>query len=138
MDFKVSYLDAGLPNNYFTDSDQILSSSASVTPHSVPVVPSRVNKRYKTQLRDFLSTCRTKRKLSHASNGQVTPPANNPASATVVPSMPVEYIASDSCSAYNMYASPYSTTSSEHSLPYMGHGNFQHTLYPSPATLDNR
>ncbi|XP_044757258.1 aryl hydrocarbon receptor protein 1 isoform X1 [Coccinella septempunctata] len=140
MDFKVSYLDAGLPNNYFTDSDQILSSASNVSSHSVPVVPSRVNKRYKTQLRDFLSTCRTKRKLSHTSNGQVTPPANNNVSAAVVPPMAaVEYIASDGCSAaYNMYASPYSTPSSDHSLPYMGHTNFQHTLYPSPATLDNR
>lgn len=69
MDFKVSYLDAGLNSNYFTDSDQLVglspggsggspASSSSTTPTQ------RVSRRYKTQLRDFLSTCRTKRKLS--------------------------------------------------------------------------
>lgn len=69
MDFKVSYLDAGLTSSYFTDSEQLVglspggsggspASSASNTPTQ------RVSRRYKTQLRDFLSTCRTKRKLS--------------------------------------------------------------------------
>ena len=71
MDFKVSYLDAGLTSSYFTDSEQLVglspggsgaggspASSASTTPTQ------RVSRRYKTQLRDFLSTCRTKRKLS--------------------------------------------------------------------------
>ncbi|KAK9880260.1 hypothetical protein WA026_010135 [Henosepilachna vigintioctopunctata] len=140
MDFKVSYLDAGLPNNYFSESDQILNNTSNVTSHSIPVVPSRVNKRYKTQLRDFLSTCRTKRKLSQTSNGQITPPSNANVSTPVMPPMPtVEYITSDGCSAaYNMYATPYSPSTSDHSLSYMGHTNFQHSLYPSTAALDNR
>lgn len=132
MDFKVSYLDAGLPNSYFSDSDQLLSST-NVAQHNLTVTPSRVNRRYKTQLRDFLSTCRTKRKLSHSSSsGQVTPPATATATTSVVSPMPatVDYIAPD---AYNMYSSSY-TAAPDHTLPYMSHGNFhQHGLYP-----DNR
>ncbi|KAJ9595259.1 hypothetical protein L9F63_013447, partial [Diploptera punctata] len=39
---------------------------------SLSTAPQRVNRRYKTQLRDFLSTCRTKRKLTHVDNGLTT------------------------------------------------------------------
>ncbi|XP_050513633.1 neuronal PAS domain-containing protein 2 [Diabrotica virgifera virgifera] len=140
MDFKVSYLDAGLPNNYFSETDQLLSNTPNVTPHPIPTTPSRVNRRYKTQLRDFLSTCRTKRKLSHSSSGQVTPPANSSVASAVVSPMPtVDYITSDGCTAaYNMYTSPYSSATAEHSLSYMSHSNFQHSLYPTPTALDNR
>ncbi|KAJ8954948.1 hypothetical protein NQ318_000378, partial [Aromia moschata] len=141
MDFKVSYLDAGLPNNYFSDSDQLLSSTPNVNQHSMSTTPSRVNRRYKTQLRDFLSTCRTKRKLSHSSSsGQVTPPANSTVTAAVVSPMPtVDYITSDGCTAaYNMYTSPYPTATPDHSLSYMSHSNFQHGLYATPTALDNR
>lgn len=140
MDFKVSYLDAGLPSNYFSDSDQILNNST--TQHSLPSTPSRVNRRYKTQLRDFLSTCRTKRKIPHnTSSGQITPPVNSSASSSVINSITsVEYIATDNCPpAYNIYTSPYSATATDHGIStYMGHSNFQHGLYPSPATIDNR
>ena len=52
MDFKVSYLDAGFATSYF-DSDCSNSSTAG---------PKLNHRRYKTQLRDFLSSCRTKRK----------------------------------------------------------------------------
>lgn len=141
MDFKVSYLDAGLPNNYFSETDQILSSTTHTSQHSMPTTPSRVNRRYKTQLRDFLSTCRTKRKLSHSSSsGQITPPSNPSVTAAVVSSMPtVDYIAPDGCAAtYNMYTTPYASTTPDHSLSYMSHSNFQHTLYPTPTALDNR
>ncbi|KAJ8984013.1 hypothetical protein NQ317_006868 [Molorchus minor] len=140
MDFKVSYLDAGLPNNYFSDSDQLLSTTPNVTQHTISTTPSRVNRRYKTQLRDFLSTCRTKRKLSHgSSSGQVTPPANASVTASVVSPMPaVDYITPDGCSAaYNMYSS-YPTPTPDHSLSYMSHSNFQHGLYATPTALDNR
>lgn len=140
MDFKVSYLDAGLPNSYFSDSDQLLSTTPAATQHTASTTPSRVNRRYKTQLRDFLSTCRTKRKLSHSSsNGQVTPPTNPTASATVVSPMPaVDYI-TDGCTAYNMYSTPYPTATADHTLsPYMGHSNLQHSFYPTPTALDNR
>lgn len=139
MDFKVSYLDAGLPNSYFTESDQLLTAT-SPAQHNISSSTSstRVNRRYKTQLRDFLSTCRTKRKLSHSSSnnsGQATPPAS---ASSVVSG--VDYIATDGCTAtYNMYASPYPSTATDHSLSsYMGHSNFQHGLYPTSATLDNR
>lgn len=136
MDFKVSYLDAGLPNSYFSDSDQLISNTTAVPQHNLPSTPARVNRRYKTQLRDFLSTCRTKRKLSHgSSSGQVTPPSNSVVTGAVVSPMPtVDYISADT--AYNMY-SQYPTATPDHSLSYMSHSNFQHGLYPSP-TLDNR
>ncbi|XP_044262392.1 aryl hydrocarbon receptor isoform X2 [Tribolium madens] len=120
MDFKVSYLDAGLPNSYFSESD--LLSTTTTAQHNL--TPSRVNRRYKTQLRDFLSTCRTKRKLSNS--GQVTPPTNT----TVTAPMPtVDYIAPD----YNMYSTTYPTPTPDHSLSYMPHSNF----YPT-TPLDNR
>lgn len=82
MDFKVSYLDAGLTNSYFSDSDSLgsgscmgganqLASQQNSQPtqqqqqtnqqQSPQPQPQRVNRRYKTQLRDFLSTCRSKR-----------------------------------------------------------------------------
>lgn len=141
MDFKVSYLDAGLPNNYFTETDQILSNTSNSSQHSIPTTPSRVNRRYKTQLRDFLSTCRTKRKLSHSSSGgQITPPSNPSVTAAVVsPMSTVDYITPDGCTAtYNMYTTPYATATPDHSLSYMSHSNFQHTLYPTPTALDNR
>ncbi|CAH1134245.1 unnamed protein product [Ceutorhynchus assimilis] len=140
MDFKVSYLDAGLPNTYFTENDQLLTSP---THSSVPSTPTRVNRRYKTQLRDFLSTCRTKRKLSHSSSGgQITPPSNAAVTTSVVPSMPttVEYIAEGCTATYNMYPAPYATATTDHSLSYMTHSasNFNHTLYPTATALDNR
>ncbi|XP_068233625.1 uncharacterized protein [Palaemon carinicauda] len=49
MDFKVSYLDPGLTQSYLCDSE-------------LPqLYASRMSRKYKTQLRDFLTTCRTKR-----------------------------------------------------------------------------
>jgi len=56
MDFKVSYLDAGLSTTYF-DSGDCSSTGTSSGPKLNP-------RRYKTQLRDFLSSCRTKRKAN--------------------------------------------------------------------------
>ncbi|XP_055679518.1 aryl hydrocarbon receptor protein 1 isoform X2 [Lutzomyia longipalpis] len=76
MDFKVSYLDTGLSSSYFTEADQIVVPPTG-SPNSLPppVTPQRTNRRYKTQLRDFLSTCRSKRKLQQQSQlGQITPP----------------------------------------------------------------
>lgn len=47
------------------------------TPLAPPATQPRTNRRYKTQLRDFLSTCRSKRKLpQQPSVGQVTPPTS--------------------------------------------------------------
>ncbi|XP_031633616.1 aryl hydrocarbon receptor protein 1 isoform X3 [Contarinia nasturtii] len=86
MDFKVSYLDTGLASTYFSEADQlIMPPSGSPNSLSQPSVapPQRPSRRYKTQLRDFLSTCRSKRKVQqsqpqHQSSshmGQITPPA---------------------------------------------------------------
>ncbi|XP_048513835.1 aryl hydrocarbon receptor isoform X3 [Athalia rosae] len=144
MDFKVSYLDAGLTNSYFSDSDSLPSSG--VTP-SIPAqpTPQRVNRRYKTQLRDFLSTCRGKRaKLSSQSS------ASPPATPTVAS---VDYLAADTSAAAavaaaysnlnNIYPTPYAPTAvaatTDPSLTtYIGHtGNYHQTLYPAGA-LDNR
>lgn len=92
MDFKVSYLDAGLTNSYFSDSEQLsgsLSTSATAastgsgtTGSAGQTQPSQPRRRYKTHLRDFLSTCRTKRKLS-ASTAAPAP--------TVAATVAVEY-----------------------------------------------
>lgn len=144
MDFKVSYLDAGLPNSYFTENEQLLSNTPPVTPHNIPATPSRVNRRYKTQLRDFLSTCRTKRKLSQGNN---TPQIPQTTVSTTVPApvmnpMPtVDYITTDAATAaYNMYTTPYHPpAATDHGLSsYMSHSNFQHGLYTAPTALDNR
>ncbi|XP_076293896.1 aryl hydrocarbon receptor spineless isoform X2 [Lasioglossum baleicum] len=144
MDFKVSYLDAGLTNSYFSDSDSL---TGSVMTPTLPTQPTsqRVNRRYKTQLRDFLSTCRNKRtKLSAQSS--VSPPVT-PTVASV------DYLAADTsaaaavAAAYSnlntMYPTPYAPTavaaSTDPSLTtYIGHtGNYHQTLYPATA-LDNR
>ncbi|RZF39941.1 hypothetical protein LSTR_LSTR002344 [Laodelphax striatellus] len=152
MDFKVSYLDAGLTNSYFSDSDQLVgtptplhtTTSANVSTHLSPVgntTPQRVNRRYKTQLRDFLSTCRTKRKLTGHHHSPVM--VSNPPTPTV------DYIASDTSSAavavaaaYNMYPTPYpGTPPTDNGLSgYMGHsGNFHQSLYENRflPTTDN-
>ena len=74
MDFKVSYLDTGLASTYFTEADQLVVAPTN-SPNTLPppVTPQRPNRRYKTQLRDFLSTCRSKRKLQQSSPlGQVS------------------------------------------------------------------
>ncbi|XP_037924149.1 uncharacterized protein LOC119659896 isoform X2 [Hermetia illucens] len=77
MDFKVSYLDTGLASTYFSESEQlVVAPTGSPTSLPPPVTPQRTSRRYKTQLRDFLSTCRSKRKLQQTSPlGQVTSPA---------------------------------------------------------------
>lgn len=79
MDFKVSYLDAGLTNSYFSDSEQLTGTLSSTTATASSnsgsgaagstgqTQPSQPRRRYKTHLRDFLSTCRTKRKVSATS-----------------------------------------------------------------------
>lgn len=146
MDFKVSYLDAGLTNSYFTEQDQLIATNTPTTSnHSNSTTPPRVNRRYKTQLRDFLSTCRTKRKLSTASsNGQLTPTNNITSSSIPTAPIPnpmptVDYLPADAAAAYNMYTGSYATpTPADHGLTYSA--NFQHSLYPSAATtaLDNR
>ncbi|XP_044574637.1 neuronal PAS domain-containing protein 2 isoform X3 [Cotesia glomerata] len=144
MDFKVSYLDAGLTNSYFSDNDSLTGPSMTPTLPAQPT-PQRVNRRYKTQLRDFLSTCRSKRtKLANQSSSS---PPSTPTVASV------DYLAADTsaaaavAAAYSnlntIYPTPYAPSavaaSSDPSLTtYIGHtGNYHQTLYPASA-LDNR
>jgi len=68
MDFKVSYLDAGLTNSYFADQD---SSPNMPSAPSTPSSTTPKTRRYKTQLRDFLSSCRTKKKQTNNSVAQL-------------------------------------------------------------------
>uniref|UniRef100_A0A182PVY6 Uncharacterized protein n=1 Tax=Anopheles epiroticus TaxID=199890 RepID=A0A182PVY6_9DIPT len=74
MDFKVSYLDAGISSTYFESDQLIVNSNNSSAPSSPTTSQQRANRRYKTQLRDFLSTCRHKRKLpNQCAAEQVSP-----------------------------------------------------------------
>lgn len=108
MDFKVSYLDAGLTNSYFSDSDSLTGSVMTPTLSTQPT-SQRVNRRYKTQLRDFLSTCRNKRtKLSAQSS--VSPPVT-PTVASV------DYLAADT-SAAAAVAAAYSNLNTMYPTPY--------------------
>ena len=58
MDFKVTYLDTGLTSSYFNDGETGATNGNSTNSGSTP---SKVPKRYKAHLRDFLSSCRSKR-----------------------------------------------------------------------------
>ncbi|EFX88434.1 hypothetical protein DAPPUDRAFT_42139, partial [Daphnia pulex] len=63
MDFKVSYLDAGLTSNYFTDQEAGSAISATTGgTNAHPPGTQKIGRKYKNQLRDFLTNCRTKRK----------------------------------------------------------------------------
>lgn len=163
MDFKVSYLDAGLTNTYFSDSDQLYSSSSnqySSTPTSSSQppqqsqaatkspTPQRVNRRYKTQLRDFLSTCRTKRKInSHHHQTPVAiahPTPTTPAAVDYISNADPAAAAAVAVAYSNlnpMYPSSYSAPAADNGLSgYMGHtSNFHHHHHPSHQPLyDNR
>ena len=87
MDFKVTYLDAGLTSNYFesgngdvggsTASHQNGSSGGGGGGGGVGGGNGKVPKRYKAHLRDFLSSCRTKRsKAAAAAAGAAANAAN--------------------------------------------------------------
>ncbi|XP_058832948.1 aryl hydrocarbon receptor isoform X2 [Topomyia yanbarensis] len=115
MDFKVSYLDTGLTSTYFTDADQLISTPSG-SPSTSPVSSQqRYSRRYKTQLRDFLSTCRSKRKLTHQpSGGQASSPVhvvdyiNDPAGAVAAAysNLNPMYPTSAYVSTENMYMTP--------------------------------
>ncbi|KAG5682009.1 hypothetical protein PVAND_011404 [Polypedilum vanderplanki] len=142
MDFKVSYLDTGFSSNYFSDADQLLippnnnsSPSSTTNTNNSPMTTQRTNRRYKTQLRDFLSTCRSKRKSSQVTNVQQqqqpgTQLASPPTAAVV------DYISDPVAVAYSnlnpIYPSspvPYGTSTEN---LYMTHSS---TFYPSPENL---
>ncbi|XP_055596099.1 aryl hydrocarbon receptor isoform X2 [Uranotaenia lowii] len=125
MDFKVSYLDTGLTSTYFTDADQLVASP-SESPTASPVSSQqRYNRRYKTQLRDFLSTCRSKRKLAQQSpSSQVTSPVqmadyiNDPAVAVAAAysNLNPMYTTSPYVSSENMYMTPPAHSSNFYSV----------------------
>lgn len=76
---QVSYLDTGLASTYFSEADQLVAPPSG-SPNSLPpppATPQRTTRRYKTQLRDFLSTCRSKRKLQQQQQQQ-PPPHQSP------------------------------------------------------------
>lgn len=75
MDFKVTYLDAGLTSSYISDNESVHGgSNGTVAPTGTgstptPVTPStKIGKRYKTHLRDFLSSCRSNNKRKNSTN----------------------------------------------------------------------
>lgn len=73
----MSYLDTGLASTYFSDADQLVippSGSPNSLSQTTPTAPQRSTRRYKTQLRDFLSTCRSKRKLQQQQQPQQQTP----------------------------------------------------------------
>lgn len=108
MDFKVSYLDTGLTSLYFSETEQLSGCESNVT------TPPRAARRYKTQLRDFLSTCRNKRRV---------PPTPAPP--------PVEYLAADAVAA------AYTNLNGTYAVPY-GEYPPAPTLHYTPPPLDDR
>lgn len=120
MDFKVSYLDTGLSSTYFSEADQIIvppttspNSLASAQAISTSGTPQRANRRYKTQLRDFLSTCqRTKRgkNQSQANTVNPLPPTPSPSVVDYIPD-PAVAVAAAYSNLNPMYSgTPYAPT----------------------------
>lgn len=69
----MSYLDTGLASTYFSEADQLVippTGSPNSLSQTASTAPQRTTRRYKTQLRDFLSTCRSKRKLQQQQQQQ--------------------------------------------------------------------
>ncbi|XP_048478017.1 aryl hydrocarbon receptor [Plutella xylostella] len=108
MDFKVSYLDTGLTSLYFSESEQLSGCE------TAPTTPPRTARRYKTQLRDFLSTCRNKRRVP-------TTPAPPP----------VDYLAADAVAA------AYTNLNGAYPTPY-GEYPPAPALHYAPPPLDDR
>ncbi|XP_045503834.1 aryl hydrocarbon receptor [Colias croceus] len=108
MDFKVSYLDTGLTSLYFSETEQLSGCESTVT------TPPRAARRYKTQLRDFLSTCRNKRRMPSTP----APP-------------PVDYLAADAVAA------AYTNLNGAYTAPYGEYPPAPALHYPPPP-LDDR
>lgn len=101
----------------------------------------RTNRRYKTQLRDFLSTCRSKRKVSSAANaqapnaiaaGQLSSPS--PAVVDYIPDPAAVAVAYSNLNP--MYSSspvPYGAASTENL--YMTQSIHSSSFYPSAENL---
>lgn len=100
----------------------------------------RTNRRYKTQLRDFLSTCRSKRKVTNATNAQASNPATAGQLSSPSPAV-VDYIPDPAAVAvaYSnlnpMYSSsPVPYGSSTENL-YMSQSIHSGSFYPSAENL---
>lgn len=143
---QVSYLDTGLSSTYFTEADQLLvtpngSSPSALSNASLQTPTPRPNRRYKTQLRDFLSTCRSKRKVANPASlssansvgqGQLSSP-----SPAVVDYIPDPAAVAAAYSNLNpMYSSspvPYGAATTENL--YMTQSIHPNSFYPSAENL---
>ena len=180
MDFKVSYLDAGLTSNYFSDESSsaitttttTISSTASATSGQtvLPSQPStqpttqKIGRKYKNQLRDFLTNCRTKRKsgnsASSATGGNTTPPEPSPylsgsgvdvaaswtggGSAAAAASSAASAAVAAAATAYSPSVYPAAAAAAAAAVPYHADNSFYHSMHHhhqlhhhQPNTLQN-
>ncbi len=134
MDFKVTYLDAGLTSAYFNDEapNSNGSSTNSVTSHGTNSSNSttKVPKRYKAHLRDFLSSCRTKRSKNHNSTVSASDiyAAVDPAAAAAASALPYATV----------YSTPPSTTPTYPDNPLYMQQNITSSPYQTIYPVDNR
>jgi len=137
MDFKVTYLDAGLTSAYFdgdTPNSNGSSNSISGSGNSGNTGNSstKVPKRYKAHLRDFLSSCRTKRSKSHNSSVSASDiyAAVDPAAAAAASALPYATV----------YSSPPSATHPTYGAdsPLYMQQNIASSPYQTIYPVDNR
>ena len=140
MDFKVTYLDAGLTSAYFNEGGETPNSNGSSTGNSVTSgvggtgsgnTATKVPKRYKAHLRDFLSSCRTKRSKNHH-NSSVSASeiyaAVDPAAAAAASALPYATV----------YSTPPSGTSTYPTDPLYMQQNIASSPYQTIYPVDNR
>lgn len=140
MDFKVSYLDTGLSSTYFSEADQIIvpptgSPNSLTSSQTSTATPQRANRRYKTQLRDFLSTCqRTKRSKNQSQTNVVNPlpPTPSPSVVDYIPD-PAVAVAAAYSNLNPMYSgTPYAPTAEN---IYMTSSVHSSNFYPVTENL---
>jgi aryl hydrocarbon receptor len=111
-------------------------SSSPISSNSAIPTTQRSNRRYKTQLRDFLSTCRSKRKVSQTAQQTAQITSGNQLSSPPTTAV-VDYIPDPVAVAYTNLNPIYSTSpvpypgSSTENL-YMSHGS---SFYPTAENL---
>ena len=134
MDFKVTYLDAGLTSAYFNEGETPNSNgSSNSNSNSNNSSATKVPKRYKAHLRDFLSSCRTKRtKSTHNSSvsaSEIYAAAVDPAAAAAASALPYATVYSTPPSATPTYATD---------SPLYMQQNIPTSPYNSIYPVDNR
>lgn len=133
MDFKVTYLDAGLTSAYFNEGETPNSNGSANSNSTTNSVSNstKVPKRYKAHLRDFLSSCRTKRSKNHNSSVSASDiyAAVDPAAAAAASALPYATVYSTPASATPTYPTdnPLYMQQNISTSPYQ-------TIYP----VDNR